>query len=1085
VGPRRTIAASALASCVAWLGCAERPGRSEPPGIVVLDALEPGSPLERAGLRAGDRLRAARSGGRPIPVAGFADLFLLEVEHAPRAPVVLEVERAGAVLERSLPEDRWRATARPGLGPAALALHDAARAEAAAGRPERAVAAYERLRDGEKNASVRTWASARAALARRSGAEAHWQRAAATAREAGDEALSAWAALRHCESLAESGRFADAAAPCERAREIHERLGRPLAAAEAAYRLAVIAGRRGQPREEEARHRALIERLAPLAPDGLLAARALRGLAKSRATQGDFDGAFAHARRALALVERRAPRSLDHGASVMILGIFHWFSDQWAPAEAHFLEALEIARSVDPGVEEVANALANLGMVSASRGDLAAAEDYYRQGLEAFARSGAQDPLAVSRTLNNLATVANARGDLESAIRYDREVLDLRERLVPDSIELATPLLNLGDHLVAAGRFDEAERALARALALQRIHAPMSDDVARTLVNLAEAHEGRGDRARAEDAAAEAVAITARGEPGTVLEAVALRTLAELRAARGQVEDAERQLRRACALLGSVLPGTLEEARTLHALGRLLRSSGRRAEAVDPLKRAASALDHQLSMLGGTDEIRARFRATWRHVYRDLADLLLELGRPDEAFETLERSRARAFLLLLRSRGVLPPGLSPALERERRALAADSAELQEKAARVRAAGGPEAAQALAGERRRLQIRRDQLAERLQGEPRLAGLVSVAGVSDARAALQGRAAALSYFVGATSTRLAVMGATGAVQVLELPVGEDELRDLVDRMRFLLEARAPAADPLPLAARLYERLVAPAAPLIEGAPSLLVIPDGPLHRLPFAALVEAEGARRRYLVERVPIQMAASITAWTYLQQKRPRAEGRLVAFADPEGADLERVAERARAGPLTRLPGSREEVENLAERFGLRARVVEGRQATEPAARAAGQDARVLHFATHAFFDPVSPLDSALVLAPAVDASGRRDDGLLQAWEVVQDLRLDADLVVLSACDSGGGTVIADESPIGLTRAFHFAGSRAVLASLWTAYDRSTAVLMEAFYRHWAAGRSKAEALRAAQVERIRAGAPPRVWASFGLHGDGR
>src|SRR5262249_24084253 len=106
-----------------------------------------------------------------------------------------------------------------------------------------------------------------------------------------------------------------------------------------------------------------------------------------------------------------------------------------------------------------------------------------------------------------------------------------------------------------------------------------------------------------------------------------------------------------------------------------------------------------------------------------------------------------------------------------------------------------------------------------------------------------------------------------------------------------------------------------------------------------------------------------------------------------------------------------------------------------------------HSATHGLAAPVSPLASALVLAPATDASGRRDDGLLQAWEVVQDLRLEADLVALSACESGSGAAVADEGLIGLTRAFHFAGARAGLASLWKVYDRSASTLLDGFYTH--------------------------------------
>jgi CHAT domain-containing protein len=111
--------------------------------------------------------------------------------------------------------------------------------------------------------------------------------------------------------------------------------------------------------------------------------------------------------------------------------------------------------------------------------------------------------------------------------------------------------------------------------------------------------------------------------------------------------------------------------------------------------------------------------------------------------------------------------------------------------------------------------------------------------------------------------------------------------------------------------------------------------------------------------------------------------------------------------------------------------------------------------------------------------------LLQAWEVLESVRLDADLVTLSACDTGLGKEMGGEGVIGLTRAFQYAGARSVLASLWSVSDVSTADLMRRFYSHLRAGRSKDEALRRAQVELIHSSAfsHPYSWAAFQLVGD--
>jgi CHAT domain-containing protein len=321
------------------------------------------------------------------------------------------------------------------------------------------------------------------------------------------------------------------------------------------------------------------------------------------------------------------------------------------------------------------------------------------------------------------------------------------------------------------------------------------------------------------------------------------------------------------------------------------------------------------------------------------------------------------------------------------------------------------------------------------------------------------------------------------------------------------------------RLYERLVEPAEKWIEPGDRIVLVPDGPLHLLPFAALIRKDG---RYLVGWKPLSTVLSGTV--FAEPKKQRRGGPVsatepssrqwVAFGDPwfppqlaqsrpeniEEFRLRSFSTRARLR-WKRLPESRREVEEIAELFPAdRRQTYVDRAALEERVKEIGKDARILHFATHAFVDDRSPFDSGLVLSIPEELAEGRDNGLLQVWEIFESVRLDADLVVLSACETGLGEIRGGEGMIGLTRAFQYAGARSVLASLWRVEDEATAELMQRFYHHLLAGKAKDEALRAAQLELIqrplkvpdgrggwtqRNAAAPYFWAALQLVGDGK
>jgi CHAT domain-containing protein len=250
--------------------------------------------------------------------------------------------------------------------------------------------------------------------------------------------------------------------------------------------------------------------------------------------------------------------------------------------------------------------------------------------------------------------------------------------------------------------------------------------------------------------------------------------------------------------------------------------------------------------------------------------------------------------------------------------------------------------------------------------------------------------------------------------------------------------------------------------------------------------------RMAVERWAIGMApsGSVAAglWRTRKAPAPAGEVRLLALGDPafpgeEAAATTREAEIYRSafaaeGGLTRLAGSGREAREVARYAPGRAEVRLRDEASEEWLKHAALDRfRVIHLATHALVDESSLARSALALAP-----GRGEDGFLSPADLGA-LRLDADLVVLSACRTAGGVAIAGEGLEGLTAPLVAAGARSVVATQWRIGDRSTVRLVDDFYGGLARGLPVADALRSAKLAAIARGAPPGDWAGFTVVGD--
>jgi CHAT domain-containing protein len=306
-------------------------------------------------------------------------------------------------------------------------------------------------------------------------------------------------------------------------------------------------------------------------------------------------------------------------------------------------------------------------------------------------------------------------------------------------------------------------------------------------------------------------------------------------------------------------------------------------------------------------------------------------------------------------------------------------------------------------------------------------------------------------------------------MNVPVTPADLQAKVELLRDLL-LRRQETDWIGPATSLYRILVKPVreAGWLDGVERLRIVPHGILHYLPFATLVRPNGDGVRFLVEDYVLSYLPSAATLIRSHGTPSNGDDGLLTFA-PQPA---------------RLPYTAEETEAISLAFPERHLLLSGRRATESAFRKRAERFRFIHFATHGYFNKLNPLLSGLELE-----ADEHHDGQLQVREILS-MRLAADLVTLSACQTALGSGYFVEVPpgddfVGLTRAFLFAGSRAVLASLWEINDRSTATLMGDFYRHLGAS-SAADALAKAQRAMLGTDADyrhPYYWSAFILTGN--
>jgi CHAT domain-containing protein len=298
----------------------------------------------------------------------------------------------------------------------------------------------------------------------------------------------------------------------------------------------------------------------------------------------------------------------------------------------------------------------------------------------------------------------------------------------------------------------------------------------------------------------------------------------------------------------------------------------------------------------------------------------------------------------------------------------------------------------------------------------------------------------------------------------------------------------------AQQLYDLLIKPAEGELRGVRKLYIVPDGALWNVPFQALHQGG---RGYLLEQYAIVYAPSLSVLremgrraNALRNAREKSEPTLLAMGNPalSGNTITKVRFTRRDEPLSPLPDAEKEVNTLGRLYGPGSRVLIGQQAQEATMKAEAGKFKVLHFATHAILDDRNPLYSHIVLSRTQDEL--HEDGLLEAWELMK-LDLNAELAVLSACETARGRIAAGEGIIGMSWALFVAGPPAAVVSQWKVDSARSSELMVEFHRNLLQKRgtgkarvTKSEALRQSALKVFRGPYNhPAYWAGFILIGD--
>jgi CHAT domain-containing protein len=792
--------------------------------------------------------------------------------------------------------------------------------------------------------------------------------------------------------------------------------------------------------------------------------------------------------------------------------------------------AVAIKRQIgdESGLAQVTD---GLGSVYGSLGDYQNALDRYQEARAIRKKLGEAELEAM--TTSNIGWAYGQLGEYEKALDFYNQALE-PSRKSKNKYAMAQLLTNIGVNWAKLGDYLKALEFHLQSLEYRsEKDDPSGKGV--TLNNIANSYEHLGDKQKALENYLEAVRLL-RGAQYSRQLAGALKSLGVFYRNEGQFDKAFENLNEA-RTISATTGDQANEAIALSELARLEFAKGNLTEAHKLIEQAITATE-SLRVNLKSQQLRTSFLASVRQYYEFETEVLMRLHqqRPEEGFaaaalQVSEKSRARSLLELLReARAELRQGVDPSLVERESTLRQSIADKAEQQTRL-LSGKPTDEQVLAASKEieALTTEYDQIQTRIrQTSPRYAALVQPSPLNVEaiqKQLLDENTLLLEYALGEQKSFVWAV-APGSVKAFELP-GRAAIEQEAKRFYQLLTeqgASVPnetvaqrkqrldqAESEFPqVAASLSRMLLQPLAAELKQK-RLVIVADGVLQYLPFSALTLTDDGRPLIVDHEIVTLPSASVLAVLReeFEQRKP-ASKLLAVLADPvfsandsrlsqatktvepanhsSATDVQRSAAESGLAGLVRLRFSRQEAEEIARLAGDKRnlKALDFSASRSLVTKSSLADYRIVHFATHGLINNQNPDLSGIVLS-LVDEQGRPQNGFLRLYDIY-NLKLDADLVVLSACQTALGKEIKGEGLVGLTRGFMYAGAPRVVASLWRIDDRATADIMKRFYESMLKdGLRPAAALRAAQISmsQDKRWHSPHYWAAFTLQGEWR
>jgi CHAT domain-containing protein len=822
----------------------------------------------------------------------------------------------------------------------------------------------------------------------------------------------------------------------------------------------------------------------------------------------DFNRALELFNEQIRLYEERDPRpsliadaQMCIGWALYLKGDYHEAIDYLKKAESSFdmLGYLTLSKG---------RTMAILGAAYTAIGDHSMALKYLRQ--VAGVKPWVEDKLCQTRALRYMGNLERSWGNLDAAIKYYEKAVSIGRESKPTEqfnwIHFVDALNELGAAYALKGRNKRARDAFGEALLWgQRMKSRRL--ITQTLCHIGNLWRKEGNLAEALSNHEEALRVGREAQLAQMI-ALALIEIGYDLAKSSRHAEAIDHFSQAVETGGPALP--LEVRFRLHlGLAGSYETMGEWQRALDHYRRAIESLEGvRLEAL--TEDRKLGYWQSRADAFDQAVSLLYKshqqsplAGFDARAFDYSERSRARAFLDLLAEAKIdLRQGLSPDARREERdiyqeRIRINRALLAENLSRTRQAQ-LERELAATEERlrefqQRVRLENPVYAQIKHPEPVDVEEVKKDLLDDQSLMIEfllGEKQSFAWAISRSECRMVALPARGII--------EKAVRDYRRTISSPPKSEAAFADYRRRASHLYRLLLKPVEKQIHRAHKLIIVPDGILHYLPFESLTAGRAPlAETHAISYSPSASVLALLGREYGGERRDRLE--LLAYGNPifssrqlssksksggERSDVVRSLYAERGVRFAPLPHTRREVEAIVSQYprnsaksALGLEAAESRVKREPLARY-----RRLHMATHGLIDERSPARSGLVFSLVGESE---EDGVLQMSEIF-NLRLDAEMVVLSACRTGLGRIVRGEGIVGLTRAFLYARALSVVVSLWDVQDSSTAEFMKRFYRHLRKGRKNSDALRRARMDMIRsdilAYRHPYYWSAFVMAG---